>query len=137
MTRRVARAGQTADVRRLRDDCGELRVARRDAEDVTAGGGEGPDREPVRIDSRQGRGERDRGLPVGNLVPDGQDLARAPTALTKMAVVEGEDGEPGVVESLREQVCTGLLGHGEAPGQDQNHLSREVNHAVHLVSREM
>lgn len=45
--------------------------------------------DPAPIGSRQGRGERDRGPPVGRLTPDPDDLARPATALTESAVVEG------------------------------------------------
>jgi hypothetical protein len=73
-----------------------------DAKDVTAGGGESPHREPGRVDARQSRGESDRGPPVGELILDRQDLARFPAAFPDAEVVEGEDGEPGVVEAPRE-----------------------------------
>jgi hypothetical protein len=118
VARRVARGGRTIGVRRLRDRRRQLRVARRDAQNVATREGEAPDRDSGRVDSRQGRGERDRGLPVGELIPDAHDLARLATALPEMAVVDGEDGEPGVVESLREQVGARFLGHRATAGHD-------------------
>jgi hypothetical protein len=118
VTRRVARGRRAIGGRRLRDRRGELRVARRDPENMTAGQGESPDREPGRVYFRQGRSEPDRGLPVGELLPDADDLARLPSALPKTAVVEGQDSEPGLVESLREQVGARLLGHRASAGHD-------------------
>jgi len=40
------------------------------------------------------------------------------TRSPEMAVVEGEDGEPGVVESLRERIGAQLLRHRAAAGHD-------------------
>jgi hypothetical protein len=118
VTRCVACGGRTVGVRRLCDRGRQLRIACRDTEDVAAGGGEAPDRQLRGVDSRQGRGEPDRGLPVGELLPDADDLARLSTAVPETAIVEGEDGEPCVVESLREPVGARLLGHCEAAGHD-------------------
>jgi hypothetical protein len=74
----VARGCRAIGVWRLRDRRRQLRFARREAEDVAAGEGEAPDREPGRVGAWQGRGGPDRGLPVGKLIGDGQDLARLP-----------------------------------------------------------
>jgi hypothetical protein len=41
------------------------------------------------VDYRQGGGERDRGLPVGELVPDAQDLTRLPAAPAGTAARRG------------------------------------------------
>jgi hypothetical protein len=118
VTGRVAGRGRTVGVRCLRDRRGKLRVARRDAEDVTARGGEAPDRQPGRVDSGQRPGEVDRRLPVVELVADPRDLARLPAALAHTAVVESDDAEPGIVEPLGELVGARLLGHREPAGHD-------------------
>ena len=81
VTRRVARGGRAVGVRSLRDRRGELRVVRRDPEDVAARQGEAPDREPGRVDSGQAGSERGRRLPVGELFPDADNLAWLPSAL--------------------------------------------------------
>src|SRR6266567_5301687 len=41
-----------------------------------------------------------------------------PAALAQVAVVEGQDAEPGLVEPPGEQVGARLLGHREAAGHD-------------------
>src|SRR5262249_56050032 len=87
-------------------------------EDITSGRGETPDREPGRVDPRERRRAFDRCLPVAELLPDTHDLARLPPALSQMAIVECQDGEPGIVEPACEQVGAGLLGHREPPGHD-------------------
>src|SRR5258706_10286976 len=52
------------------------------------------------------------------LLADAHDLARPATALPETAVVEGENGEPGVVEPLGEQVGRRLLRHRQTAGHD-------------------
>jgi Thiamine pyrophosphate enzyme, N-terminal TPP binding domain len=94
---------------------GELAVC---AEHVAAREGEAPDRDPGRVDSRQGRGEGDPGLPIGNLLADELDLAGLSAAVPEMAVVEGEHREPGGVEPPREQVGAWVLRHREPTGHD-------------------
>jgi hypothetical protein len=77
---RAARGGLPVGGRRLGDRRSELWIARRDAKNMAARDGETPDREPGPVYSRQGGGELDRGLPVGELLSDPHDLARLPAA---------------------------------------------------------
>jgi hypothetical protein len=102
VAQRIGRGGLPVGEWRLGDRRRQLRVTRRDLEDVTAGQREAPDRDPGWGHSRQGSGEADRGLPVVQLFPDADDLARLPAALAEMAVVKGKHAEAGSVESPRE-----------------------------------
>src|SRR6516225_9289629 len=85
---------------------------------MTGRGGKTPDREPGRVNSGQCPGAADRGLPVGELFPDPLHLARLPSAFPDVAVIEGQDAEPGLVEPPGEPVGARLLGHREAAGHD-------------------
>src|SRR6516165_10198878 len=105
----VARGSRAVGGRGLRDRRSEPRVAGGDAEDVTAGRGEAPDRQLGRVYPRQRRRVGDRGAPVGELAADPRNLAWATSAFPEAAVVESEHREPGVVEAAGEQVCAGLL----------------------------
>lgn len=60
----------------LRDRAGQFRVVGRDAEEVAAREREAPDRDPVRVDVRQTGCVLDRGVPVGDLLVETDDLAR-------------------------------------------------------------
>jgi len=73
---RVGRDGRAIDDRRLGDRRRQIRVARRDREDVAARRGEAPDRKSEGVDSRQGAGEVDRRLQVSVLLADRGDLPR-------------------------------------------------------------
>jgi hypothetical protein len=77
----IARGGRPVGVRRLRDRRRDVRIPRRDAEDVTAGEREAPDRQLRRVDVRQAPGELDRRLPVRELLPNADDLTRLSPAL--------------------------------------------------------
>ena len=116
--RRVARRGRPVGVRRLSDRRGQARIARGYAEHVACRGGKAPDRDPGRVDLGQRPGAADRGPPVGELLADALHLARLPAALAQVAVVKGQDGEPGVGEPPGEQVGSRLLGHCEPAGHD-------------------
>jgi hypothetical protein len=80
MAHRVGRNGRPIDEGRLGDRRRQIRVARRDRDDVASRRGEAPDRESAAVDARQCAGERDRGLPVGVLLADARDLARLTAA---------------------------------------------------------
>src|SRR6185437_13991264 len=80
--------------------------------------GKAPDRDPGRVDPGQRPGAADRGPPVGELLADALHLARLPAALAQVAVVEGQDAEPGFGEPPGEHVSSRLLGHCEAAGHD-------------------
>ena len=118
VARRIAGGGRVVGVRRLGDRRGQPRVARREREDVPARGRKGPDREPGRVDLRQPGRERDRSPPVLELLPDPHHLARLAAALAQVAVVEGQDREPGLLEPLCELVGARLLGHREPARHD-------------------
>ncbi|KPI06093.1 hypothetical protein OK006_6522 [Actinobacteria bacterium OK006] len=60
----------------------------------------------------------DRGVPVGDLLVEADDLARRAPALLEPSVVEGQDRETGVVESRGEQVRGRLLRHRGSAGHD-------------------
>src|SRR5215472_2684359 len=94
--------------RRGSSAAGRAGVTGRDSEHVAARDGERPGREPGRVDSWQAGRELDCGLPVGELVPDPDNLPWLASALHQTAVVHGEHGEPGLVEALCEQVGAGL-----------------------------
>ena len=49
-------------------------------------------------------GEPDRRAPVGELLPEPDDLARLPVALAQMPVVEGQHRESGLVDRWGEKV---------------------------------
>jgi hypothetical protein len=105
---RVGRGGGAVGERRLGDRRSQIRVAGRDREDVAARGREAPDREPGGVDARQGAGEGDRGPQVGVLLADPRDLPRLAAALPEVAVVEGQDREPGLVKALSEPIGSRL-----------------------------
>ena len=73
-----------------------------------------------RVGSTPGRVGRTRSPPASRRADpdDGQDLARLPAAVPTMAVVEGEDSEPRVLNRLRKQVGAGLHRHREPSGHD-------------------
>src|SRR5215469_10599913 len=83
-------------------------IAGRDSEHVAARDGEPPGREPGRVDSWQAGCELECGLPVGELVPDPDNLPWLASGLHQTGVVNGEHGEPRLVEALCEQVGAGL-----------------------------
>ena len=116
--RRVARRRRPVGVRRLGDRRSQARVVGGDPEHVACRGGKAPDRDPGRVDSGPRPGAADRGPPVGELLADALHLARLPAALAQVAVVEGQDAEPGLGEPPGEQVGSRLLGHREAAGHD-------------------
>ena len=63
----------------------------------------------VALDFRQRAGEMDRGLPVGVLFADSDDLPVATTALPETGGSRRRDREPGLVEPLGELIGTRLL----------------------------
>ncbi len=64
------------------------------------------------------RANCDRGVPVGVLFADADDLPWLTAALPETAVVEGEHREPGLVEQRGEPIGPRLLGHRSPAGHD-------------------
>ena len=66
-----------------------------------------PQCDPLRVNTLDGPGQRDRGSPVLQLLPDVDDLARFALAFTEVEVVERQDGQAGEPLGVRGELILG------------------------------
>lgn len=112
--------GEAVGKRTLRDHGSQPVVVCRGCQHMTTAEGGSPDDDAAGIDIVAAAGKSDGGLPVLQLLPDIQQLARLAFAVAEVAVIKDQTGVAGGTEALGEGIKAHDAGAAQTMGHDDH-----------------